>query len=140
MTVYLLALAIGIVAGLRAFSPLAATRWPYANWTSWLAIAFALGEFVVDKLPAIPPRTDVGSRIVRGASGGFCAWSLAVPMGANAYVAVVLGVVGSLVGTYLGYTWRVKTAPSLKIPALTAGIVEDTVAIVVAFWLVLGAH
>ncbi len=140
MTAYLLAAAIGLVAGLRAFSPLAATRWPYANWTSWLAIAFAIGEFVADKLPAIPPRTDIGSRVVRGVSGGSCAWSLAVPMGANGIIAVVLGVVGSVIGTQLGYAWRVEAAPSLKIPALAAGIIEDVVAIGVAFWLVLGAH
>jgi uncharacterized membrane protein len=140
MTMYLLALAIGTVAGLRAFTPLAAIRWPYANWTSWLAIAFALGEFVADKLPAIPPRTDIGSRIVRGVSGGFCAWSLAVPMGANGIIAIVIGVVGSLIGTQVGYAWRLDAAPALKIPALAAGIIEDAVAIVVAFWLVLGAH
>ena len=140
MTMYLLALAIGIIAGFRVFTPLAATRWPYANWTSWLAIAFALGEFVADKLPAIPPRTDIGSRVIRALSGGFCAWTLAVPMGANGSIASVLGVVGSLLGTYIGFTWRMTTAPALKIPALAAGIIEDAVAIVVAFWLVLGAH
>lgn len=140
MTMYLLALAIGTIAGLRAFTPLAATRWPYANWTSWVAIAFALSEYVADKLPAIPPRTDIGSRIVRGVSGGFCAWSLAVPMGANGIIAIVLGVVGSLFGTYLGFMWRVSAAPALKIPALAAGIIEDAVAIVVAFSLVLDAH
>lgn len=137
---YLLALAIGIIAGLRAFSPLAATRWPYANWTSWVAIAFALGEFIGDKLPAIPPRTDIGSRVVRAVSGGFCAWSLAVPSGANGIVAIVLGVLGSVIGTQVGYSWRTALAPAMKIPALAAGILEDVVAIGVAFWIVLGAH
>lgn len=90
----LFALLIGIVAGLRAMTPLAVLAWgamlgwinladapPHGQWSSWLGniIAvivlslLALGELVTDQLPKTPSRrvpSQFGARIVIGALAG----------------------------------------------------------------------
>jgi uncharacterized membrane protein len=89
MSIYLLALLIGVVAGLRALTAPAAVAWAaYFGWLnlsgSWLAFlgnvwvrliltALALVELVTDQLPTTPSRTvpiQFGSRIMMGALSG----------------------------------------------------------------------
>src|SRR5438132_10608369 len=89
MTIYLLALLIGIVAGLRAMTAPAMVCWAahlgwldlsgtwlamlgYV-WERWMLTLFALGELVTDQLPSTPSRTvpvQFGTRIVTGAISG----------------------------------------------------------------------
>ncbi|MCA1838163.1 MAG: DUF4126 domain-containing protein, partial [Actinobacteria bacterium] len=87
--VYLLALAIGVIAGLRTFTAPTAVSW--AAWAGWLRVAdsplafmgytwspwiftlLALGEFVGDQLPSTPSRTvpmQFGGRIISAALSG----------------------------------------------------------------------
>src|SRR5262249_11395089 len=86
-----LALAIGIIAGLRSLTAPAVTSWAiYLGWImvpvwwlSWLGRPVAVGiitllaiaELIADKLPSTPNRTDpagLGARILLGAVSGAC--------------------------------------------------------------------
>ena len=84
-----LALLIGVVAGLRAMTAPAAVSWAAAlgwidlsgtwlaflgyRWTPWILTALALGELVTDQLPSTPSRTvppQFGARILTGGLSG----------------------------------------------------------------------
>jgi len=140
MNAYLLALAIAMTAGLRTFVPVLAVRWPYMNWTTWGAAVLAAGELIADKVPGVPGRTSIGPLALRAASGAFCAWAVGTPLGLNATAAICIGIAGAIAGAYIGFGWRVRLAPAIKLPSIVAALFEDVVAIAVAFWLVLGAH
>ncbi len=136
MAAILIALALGFIAGLRTFTPFAAVRYPYHNWTSIVAIVLALGELIADKFP-VPARTTPGPLVMRCIFGGYCAWATSSRLGTPGALAIVLGIVGALAGAYAGYFWRLKTAPSLRLPPMAAALLEDAVAVVGAFWIVL---
>src|ERR1700733_3292759 len=87
--VVLLALLIGVVAGLRSLTAPAVVAWAafltwinlHGTWASWVAnvitvgvlTVFAVAELASDKLPKTPPRTAppaFGARIVMGAFAG----------------------------------------------------------------------
>jgi len=140
MNAYLLAFVIALTAGLRTFVPVLAVRWPFANWTTWLAGLLAVVEFIGDKLPGTMSRTQIGPLALRAIAGAYCAWAVGTPLGLGMIPAIVIGVVGAVAGAYLGFGWRVRVAPSIKLPAIVAALVEDVVAVVAAFWVVLGAH
>ena len=89
MIFYLLALLIGIVAGLRAMTPPALVSWAahlgwldlsgswlgfLANaWVRWILTLLAVVELVTDQLPSTPSRTvpiQFGARIATGALSG----------------------------------------------------------------------
>lgn len=154
MTFYLAALLLGVIAGLRAVTPVAAVSWAAslgilnltgtplaflgAVVTPWIVSAIALGELINDKLPKTPSRKvpiQFGGRIVSGGLAG-----AAVGLSAGALLpGVVLGAVGAVAGT-LGGAWargRLAAAFGRDLPA---AIAEDVVAVagaalVVAFLL-----
>ena len=84
--VFLLAIAIGFVAGLRAMTAPALVSWaahlgwinlhnsPLSFMGSPIAVGIftlaAIGEIINDKLPKTPPRTAVPSLIIRMVMGG----------------------------------------------------------------------
>src|SRR5216683_1319597 len=89
MIILLMALLIGVVAGLRTFTAPAAVSWaaylgwlPVADslvaffgyaWTPWILTMLALVELVIDQLPSAPSRKapgGFGARIVSGALSG----------------------------------------------------------------------
>ena len=143
MTIYLLSLLIGIVAGLRAMMAPALVSWAaYLGWLdlngTWLAFfgsvwtrciltLFALAELVTDQLPSTPSRTvpaQFGARIVTGALSG-----AAVGAGHGATIGGLLaGVVGAIIGTLGGRTFRSKLAAAFGSDR-PAALIEDAVAI-----------
>ena len=146
--IYVLAFLIGGVAGLRAFTPIAAVSW--AAWLGWIdltatPLAFlgnlitvivlsliAVGELVGDQLPATPSRKvpmQFGARIVMGALAG----ALLTP--ASWIIGALLGAVGAVVGTLVGAEARARLASSFD-RDLPAGLLEDGLAIIAAFVLV----
>ena len=89
MPLYLLALLIGVIAGLRAMTAPAVLSWAAglgwidvsgtwlsflaSVWTRWIFTGLALAELVRDQLPSTPPRTEpvqFGTRILMGALCG----------------------------------------------------------------------
>ena len=143
MTIYLLALLIGIVAGLRSMTAPAAVSWAaYLGWLdlsgSWLAFLgsvwacliltlLALVELVTDQLPSTPSRTvpvQFGSRITTGALSG-----AAIGTADGALVGGLLaGIVGAVIGTLGGRAFRARLAARFGSDR-PAAFIEDAVAI-----------
>jgi uncharacterized membrane protein len=143
MIVYLLALLMGVVAGLRTMTPPAVLSW--AAHLGWLKVAgtglallnsiwarvlltlAALAELVTDQLPSTPSRTvpvQFGARIF---SGGFC--GAAMGLAHNSLVGCLLaGILGAVIGTLGGRALRGKLAASFG-KDQPAALIEDAIAI-----------
>ncbi|HEY4202683.1 MAG TPA: DUF4126 family protein [Devosiaceae bacterium] len=147
---FVLALLLGITAGLRAATPLAAVSiGAYLGWIdlsgTWAAFighivtAVILGilavlELIGDQLPSTPSRKapmQFAGRVVTGAIAGLV---LGLPSG-NAIAGLILGAVGAVIGTLGGYEARRWLASAFG-RDLPAALIEDIIAIVVAFWVV----
>jgi uncharacterized membrane protein len=106
MSVYVLALLIGVVAGLRAMAAPAMVSWAaylgflgYA-WTPYILSALAIAEFVTDQLPRTPSRKvpmQFGARIVIG-----------VLCGTALFGGLVACAIGAVAGTLGGYEFRTR--------------------------------
>ncbi len=148
--VYVLALLIGVIAGLRAMTAPAAIAWAaYLGWLnlsgSWLAFMgtiwavgiftiLALVELVTDQLPSTPSRKvpqQFGARLIMGALTGA---AIGIPSG-GWIVGLIAGIIGAVIGTYGGAAIRGKLAASFgKDPP--AAFIEDAVAIIGAYLIV----
>jgi uncharacterized membrane protein len=143
MSVYLLALLIGVIAGLRTFTAPAAVAWAaylgrldlsgtwlafFGNvWARWILTALALVELVVDQLPSTASRTvpvQFGARILTGALSG-----AAVGAAGGSWVGGLLaGIVGAVAGTLGGRAFRARLAAAFGSDR-PAAFVEDAVAV-----------
>ncbi|PZU09126.1 DUF4126 domain-containing protein [Sphingomonas sp.] len=146
----ILALLIGIVAGLRAMTAPAAVAlaarfhgWPIEGsplafmayrFTPWIFLVAALGELVTDQLPSTPSRKvpqQFGARLVTGAlAGGTIGAAHAMLWGG-----VLAGIVGAIIGTLGGAAARGALARRFGSDR-PAALIEDAVAIVGAFLIV----
>ena len=150
MTLPLLALLIGIVAGLRTMTASAAISWAaYLGWlhldgtwlaflgyfwTPWILTVLALVELVADQLPSTPSRTvpiQFGARMVTGAISGAAICAAAGMLVAGG----VAGVMGAVIGTFGGRAARAKMATAFG-RDVPAALIEDVVAIVAAIVIV----
>lgn len=151
MSVYLLALLIGVVAGLRAMTAPAAVSWAAAlgwlpvsgTWASflgywltpWIFTVLALIEFVTDQLPSTPSRKvpqQFGARII---SGGFCGAAIGTAGGSLAG-GLVAGVIGAVIGTLGGAEARARLVAATGGRDLPIALLEDAVAVLLALWVV----
>jgi uncharacterized membrane protein len=143
MSVYLLALLIGIIAGLRTMTAPAAVAWAAHFgrldlsgtwlafldnvWARWILTALALVELVVDQLPSTASRTvpiQFGARILTGALSG-----AGIGAASGTWVGGLLaGAVGAVVGTLGGSAFRAKLAAAFDSDR-PAAFIEDAVAI-----------
>jgi uncharacterized membrane protein len=140
--VYSHALLIGIVAGLRTFTAptaislaawsgrlaLKGSRLAFLghSWTPWIFVLLALGEFVGDQLPSTPSRTvpmQFGARLLSGAICGAAIGSHDAMLGG-----LLAGMVGAVIGTLGGHTFRMRLAAAFK-KDLPAALIEDAIAI-----------
>jgi len=147
-----IALGIGIVAGLRAFTAPAAISWAaHLGWlnlqgtplsfmgssiTVGIFTILALVEYVTDQLPSTPARTvpmQLGARILTGGLSGACICAAAAQPW---MVGAIVGVIGALIGTFGGYHLRRALVSGLKVKDVLIAIPEDLVAIGLAYWLV----
>ena len=150
MSLYLFALLIGVVAGLRAMTAPAAVAWgahlgliplqgtPLAwlggNIATWTFTALAVLELVGDQLPKTPSRkvpVQFGTRI---ASGAFCGAAIGIHSGAWIGGAVA-GAIGAVLGTLGGADVRGRLAKAFG-KDLPAGLIEDVIAVGGAFLIV----
>ena len=143
MSLYLFALLIGVVAGLRAMTAPAAVAWgahlgliplqgtPLA-WLGgaiapWVFTVLAVLELVSDQLPQTPSRkvpVQFGTRI---ASGAFCGAAIGL-LGGAWIGGAVAGAIGAVVGTLGGADLRARLAKAFG-KDLPAALIEDVVAI-----------
>ncbi|MER8405728.1 MULTISPECIES: DUF4126 domain-containing protein [unclassified Mesorhizobium] len=141
---YIFALLIGIVAGLRAMTAPAAVAW--GAWLGWLPVAdtwasfmghwiavgiftiLAIAELVTDQLPSAPSRKvpqQFGTRIVLGAFTG----AVIGATGGATIGGLIAGAIGAVIGTLGGAEARKRLAAAFgKDPP--AAFIEDAVAIV----------
>jgi uncharacterized membrane protein len=132
---------MGIVAGLRALTPLAVISWA-ASWGwvnlegTWLAFMghsatpyilslLAIGELLNDKFPKTPSRKAPPSFILRvliGAIAGLAMTKMSIP-------GALVGALGAVAGTLGGYEARVGLVKALNCPDLPIALLEDVIAI-----------
>lgn len=140
---YLLALLIGVIAGLRAMTaPLAisvAAHFDWLDlsgtflaflgyqWTPVILLILAIGELITDQLPSTPSRKvpiQFGTRIVVGAlTGG----AIGVAAG-SLWMGAIIGAIGAVIGTLGGSAARARMAAAFG-KDRPAALIEDAVAI-----------
>jgi uncharacterized membrane protein len=142
--VLLLALLIGVIAGLRTMTAPAVVAWaahlgwfdPGNGWlsfmshwiTPWIFTLLALAELIADQLPSTPSRTvpmQFGARIIAGALTGATLGAA----GGTLVGGMLAGIVGAVIGTLGGRTVRGKLATTFGSDR-PAGFLEDAVAII----------
>jgi uncharacterized membrane protein len=153
MTLYLFALLIGVVAGLRAMTAPAAVAWAaHLGWlplagtplawlgatvTPWIFTALALAELVSDQLPKTPSRKVPPQFITRVVSGGFC--GAAIGMTSGVWIGgLIAGAIGAVIGTLGGADIRGRLAKAFG-KDLPAALLEDLVAVGGAIAIVMAA-
>jgi uncharacterized membrane protein len=150
--VFLFAIGIGIVAGLRSLLAPAIVAWaahfdwlnlhgsPLAFMGSRTAVGIfsvlAIGELIADKLPKTPKRTAFGPLLARILLGGLCGASLSAATGKSLLTGALLGGTGGVIGAFVGYETRRRIVNSLHIKDIFFAICEDLVAIALACFLV----
>ncbi|MBC7669817.1 MAG: DUF4126 family protein [Gemmatimonadaceae bacterium] len=143
MILYVFALLIGVVAGLRAMTAPAAVAWgahlglidlqgtPLA-WlggtiATWIFTALAVLELVGDQLPKTPSRKVPPQFITRIVSGAFCGAAICLSSGGWIGGAIA-GAVGAVIGTLAGADARGRLAKAFG-KDLPAGLLEDVIAV-----------
>ena len=146
--VILLALLIGIVAGLRALTPPAVVAWGAflgwlpvdGTWAQWVGhpitvtvlTIFLAVELVTDQLPSTPPRTvtpQFAARLITGAFAG-------AVIGAGFHHTLACaggGVVGAVLGTMGGYRARKALVEKNGGHDLPVALTEDAIAVLGGF-------
>lgn len=151
MSSYALAFLIGIVAGLRAFTPLAAVSWAarlgglglQGTWlgffgfaaTPYILTVLAIGELIADKLPKTPSRKTLAPFIVRIISGALCGGALSAAVQGPAG-GLVAGALGAVAGTLGGYEFRARLVNVIGGNDLPIALFEDAIAVVAAILIV----
>jgi uncharacterized membrane protein len=140
----LMALLIGIVAGLRSLTAPAVVSWAaflgwinlHGTWASWMGniitvvilSLLAVAELVNDKLPKTPARTAppvFAARIIMGAFAGAVVGTV---WGAK-WSGLGAGIVGAVLGTLGGYQARKGLVAATGGKDLPIALLEDAVAI-----------
>jgi len=138
-----LAVGIGVVAGLRPMTALAAVAWA-VKWgririgpspfgriisasVSKRIAEFALAELIADKLPFTPSRLKATPLISRIVSGAICGATLHDTTKRPLAEGAVLGALGALAGAITGYHVRQKL--NRDMPDLAVALLEDALAV-----------
>jgi uncharacterized membrane protein len=146
--VLVLALLIGVVAGLRALTPPAVVAWGAAlgwlpvagTWAGWVGHPITVGiltvllvvELITDQLPKTPSRKTTpqfATRILTGAFAG-------AVIGAGwhyTFSSIGAGVIGAVLGTLVGYEARKRLVEKNDGHDLPIALTEDAVAVLGGF-------
>jgi uncharacterized membrane protein len=151
MTILALAFLIGVLNGLRSFTPPAATAWAaHLQWIKLPGILALIGsipvvaiftllaafELVADKMPWIPDRIapmSLAARAIMGALTGAC---IAAAGGQSAIIGAACGIAGAMAGAFGGYNARKSSVQALRIPDIYVALVEDLICVGGALWVV----
>lgn len=154
-TFLLLVLCLGALCGLRTFTPLAVytlvlhhqhhplSGTPFAFLQTMVAhliiVALALVELVMDKLPSTPSRLRPVGLIGRATLGAVTAVTFAFAHQRSIAIPLVLGIIGALLGSYLGHRFRTGLVRILKSPDWPIALLEDAICIVGSFLMLMQA-
>jgi uncharacterized membrane protein len=150
MSLYISALLIGVIAGLRTLMAPAAVSWAARlgwlpvddSWAAFMGYAYtpyifsllAAVELVTDQLPRTPSRKGAPSFGARLVSGGFCGAVIGTA-GGSLIGGLIAGIVGAVIGTFGGYEVRMRLAKAFG-KDMPAAFIEDAVAIIGAYLIV----
>jgi uncharacterized membrane protein len=144
--VYIKALSMGVIAGMRSMSAPAFVSNYLAHQNSKeltnssfslmgsarvanvLKIA-AVGEMVADKLPAIPARISPGPLMARILSGALCGASICTAEGKRADVGGILGGLSAIGSAYAFYHLRQEIGETKILPDAALGLGEDALVV-----------
>jgi uncharacterized membrane protein len=144
----LLALLIGVVAGLRALTPPAVVAWGAAlgwlplegTWAHWvghpitvtvLSILLVV-ELVTDQLPSTPPRTVTPQFAVRILTGAFAGAVVGAGFH-HTFSSLGAGIIGAVLGTLGGYQARKRLVAANGGHDLPVALSEDAIAVLGGF-------
>lgn len=143
--VLLLALLIGVIAGLRAFTAPAVMAWAAflhwinlsGTWASWVGhwatvtvlTIIAVVELVSDQMPQTPSRKTAVQFITRLVTGGFAGAVLGTAWG-YPWSSLGMGIIGAVLGTIGGYEARTRLVRATGGRDLPIGVLEDVLAVV----------
>lgn len=149
--IYVFALLIGIVAGLRAITAPAAISWAAAlgwidlsgTWaafmgatiTPWILTVIALAELVSDQLPNTPSRRvpmQFAPRILTGAFSG----AVLGTVGGSLAGGLIAGAIGAIIGTLGGAEFRSRLVAATGGRDRPIALLEDAIAIIGAILVV----
>ena len=151
VSLFVWAFLIGVIAGLRALTPLAAVSWAARlGWlhlentrlaflgfaaTPYIFSVLAIGELINDKLPKTPSRKAPPGFIARIITGSLC--GAACGAASESLIGgLVAGAIGAAVGTLGGYEFRVRLVRAIGGKDLPIALLEDAIAIGGAFLIV----
>ena len=139
---------LGVSTGLRTFTSLAVTAWfarlgklpVEGTWASWIAhpaavgllSAAAVGEYIGDKLPNTPNRTDPAALVGRLAFGGLVGAVVATAFKRPIAGGIALGAAGAAAGTYGGFYLRRGLTKGVGMADLPVAISGDAAAVALA--------
>ncbi|WP_332770371.1 DUF4126 family protein [Phenylobacterium sp.] len=151
MSLYVFALLIGVIAGLRAMTAPAAVSWAAAlgwlsldgtplaflgfKYTPWIFTALAVVELISDQLPKTPSRkvpVQFGARVLMG---GLCGAAIGASQG-QLVGGLIAGVVGAVIGTLGGYEARSRLVKAIGGRDFPIALLEDAVAVGGAYLIV----
>lgn len=141
--VLLLALLIGVVAGLRTFTAPAVLAWAAAlhwinlngTWASWMGhwatvavlTVVAVAELISDKMPTLPSRKSAPQFLARIASGAFSGAVLGTAWGYK-WGSLGAGMIGAVLGTIGGYEARTRLVAATGGKDRSVALGEDVIA------------
>ena len=150
--IFAFALGLGVVAGLRSFTPPAVVGWAaYLGWlnlnnsplsfmgsviTAVIFSLLALFELYLDLQPSTPKRTapfPLGARIL---TGGLCGACFCAASNQSLVIGAILGAVGGVTGAFAGYEIRRRLVAALNIKDVFIALLEDLVTIGLACFFV----
>ena len=151
MEVLALAFLIGVLNGLRSFTPPAAAAW--AARLGWIKLEGGLAligstfvvaiftllaafELVADKMPWMPDRTTTMSLVARAVMGALTGACVAAAGGQWAGAGAACGIAGGMAGAFAGYHARTGSVKALNIPDIYVALVEDLICVAGALWVV----
>ena len=142
VSVYILALVLGAVTGLRTMAAPTAVSiaarmgwleldgtwlaWLGYTWTPWILGIFAIAELIADQLPTTPSRTTPMQFTARVLAGTLAGAAIGASNG-SMLGGIVAGVIGAVIGTLAGYTLRMRLARAFGRDQ-PAAFIEDAVA------------
>ena len=150
--VFVFALGIGVVAGLRSLTPPAVVAWAvHLGWlnlsTSLLAFMgsiiavvifslLAVFELIADLLSSTPKRTAPAGLTARILMGGLCGACVCAASNQSFILGATLGALGGVIGAFAGYEVRRKLVTALNIKDIFIALLEDLVTIGLACFFV----
>ncbi len=142
--VILLALLIGVIAGLRALTAPAVVAWGAVfgwidldgKWSEWMThpvtvtvlSIFLVVELVTDQLPKTPSRRTAPQFITRLIMGGF-AGAVIGSASYHTFIGLGAGIIGAVLGTLVGAAARQRFADARSGQDKPGAILEDVVAV-----------